>query len=445
MPSASGSDPLRGLRGDLRARVEKACDLVSEERICELIRRVVDIASPTGHELPLARTIAATLGEAGIESRVMPLDEHQGNAWGRLTGDGSGPSIMLYAPIDTVTSGTPDEDMPWIGEFSEDLHPRATVEEHWVTGLGASNPKGHAACILAAMEAIAHSGGAARGDIIAGFGAGGMPTNSRPGVARRNTGQGVGASFLLEQGVYPDFACVAKPGWAVSWEEVGLMWFNVTVHGAHTYVGSRHRLPYANPVALTSNVVLRLEEWFPTYTERHRRGLVAPQGMVANVHGGWARTAAFTPEQVRIMVDLRLSPGMSPREAEREFRDAVRTIAAEVGVRVDVEVVLAIPSTSTHPGSWLVQRAIAAWEAQSGRSNPMTDDASGATDAVILRSRGVPTVRVGMPKVRDAPFEVDFSRGMNTTDLRDASELTKYLIRLACEVSASTLEEAEVR
>ena len=48
-----------------------------------------------------------------------------------------------------------------------------------VVGLGASNPKGHAAAVMAAAEAIAAAGIPLRGDLLVGLGAGGMPTNGR--------------------------------------------------------------------------------------------------------------------------------------------------------------------------------------------------------------------------------------------------------------------------
>jgi hypothetical protein len=56
---------------------------------------------------------------------------------------------------------------------------------------------------------------------------------------------------------------------------------------------------------------------------------------------------------------------------------------------------------------------------------------SGATDANILRSRGIPTARIGMPKVSGTPFEVDFARGMNTVDVRDMERLTRLLVAAA--------------
>ncbi|MDH6287078.1 M20 family metallopeptidase [Rhodococcus sp. NM-2] len=442
--TAATATPLAGLDEQRRAWTEQAWATVDRERLRELIIGLVDIASPTGDEAPLAQHITETFTASGIEAHTMDLDGRQANSWARLRGDGSGPDLMLYAPIDTVTSGNSEEDVPWAAEtLRPDMTARAHSQGDYVIGLGASNPKGHAACVMAAIEAVHAAGIPLTGDLVAAFGAGGMPTNPRPGVGnpRRNTGQGVGCSFLLEQGVCADFALIAKPGWTVSWEEVGLAWFEVTVHGTHTYVGSRHRLPYRNPVALAGEVAVRLEQWFPQYSQAHRNGLVLPQGMVANIRGGCERTASFTPAQVRMMVDLRLSPRTTPTAAKRELVDAVRRIATELDARIDVEQILSIPGESSDERMWLCRSAVAAWEAVEGQPHRPVRDGSGATDANILRSRGIPTIRVGMPKVVDAPFEVDFAMGMNTVDLAEAEKLTRYLIRVAVDTATRTLEE----
>lgn len=424
---------------------QRARDSIDRDRLRELVIGLVDIASPTGDEAPLARAITQTLTGAGLDAHTMNLDDRQANSWGRLRGNGTGPDLMLYAPIDTVTTGHAAEDVPAIGSvLRPDMRAEAKVDGDFVVGLGASNPKGHAACVIAAAEAIASAGIPLAGDLIVAFGAGGMPTNARPAVGnpRLNTGQGAGCSFLVEQGVWADFALIAKPGWTVSWEEVGLSWFAITVHGTHTYVGSRHRLPYSNPITAAGAVVARLEEWFPKYSTAHTSGLVAPQGMVANIRGGWERTASFTPEQVTMTVDLRLSPRTTPTQAKRELVAAVREISADLGgVRIDVEPILAIAGESSDEDMWLSRSAVRAWERVEGRAHQPVCDQSGATDANILRGRGIPTVRVGMAKVMDAPFEVDFAMGMNTVDLNEAEKLTHYLIDVAIDTVTRSLEE----
>ncbi|MER5515400.1 deacylase [Streptomyces sp. NPDC002763] len=435
----NAADELTGLDDKRAAWVTDAWHHVTADRLRDLITGLVDIPSPTGDEAPLATHIAATLTAAGCPARLQPLDDRQANAWARLSGDGTGPDLMLYAPIDTLTVGEESEDLPWIGpELRDDMRPRATVHDDLVVGLGASNPKGHAACVMMAAEAIALAGIPLTGDLVAAFGAGGMPTNARPVGTRRNTGQGVGCSFLLEQGVWTDYAVIAKPGWTVSWDEVGLVWFEVTVHGTHTYVGSRHRLPYDNAVARAGEVARHLEEWFVEYADRHTAGTVAPQGIVSSIRGGWPRMAAVTPAACTLMVDLRIGPDTTPMQAKREFLAALDKVPADV----TAELVLAIPGTRTDPESWICRSATAGWEAFEGRAHEVIRGNSGATDANILRGRGIPTVRVGMPKVTDALFDVDFARGMNTVSVRAMERLTRHLIRTA--VDTVTRSRADV-
>lgn len=422
---------------------DAAAEHVRAERLRDLVCELVDIPSPTGDEGPLAEHIAGTLRRAGLRAEAQPLDDRQANAWGRLAGDGTGPDLMLYAPIDTFTTGDPEQDLPWIGpELRPDMQPHAQALGDLVIGLGASNPKGHATCVIAAAEALAAAGLPLTGDLVVGLGAGGMPTNALDGSIRRNTGQGVGCSFLLEQGVWADFAVIAKPGWSVAWEEVGLAWFDVTVAGTHTYVGSRHRLPYRNAIADAGRVIERLESWFVDYADQHTDGLVAPQGIVSSIEGGWRRLAAAAPAVCRFRADLRVSPRTTPMQAKREFGAAIDRIRSELpGVTIDWEPALAIPGTTTDPEAWVCRSAVAAWERAETRPHEATLGTSGATDANIMRNRGLPTARIGMPKVAEAPFPIDFTAGMNTVDVREIVRLTRLLVQVAIDTLTRTREQ----
>ncbi|MEU2557637.1 hypothetical protein ABZ589_39440 [Streptomyces sp. NPDC013313] len=147
---------------------------------------------------------------------------------------------------------------------------------------------------------------------------------------------------------------------------------------------------------------------------------------------------------MRLTVDLRLSPRTTPTAAKRELKAVVAEIAQSLDLQIDVEQVLAIPGEGSDPRMWLRRAAVHAWEAAEGEPHQDFFDASGATDANILRSRGIPTIRVGMPKVVDAPFEVDFAMGMNTVDLAAAERFTKYLIRVALDTVTRSLEEVGI-
>lgn len=431
---------------DVEAAVRAAQAEIDADRLVELCCSIVDIPSPTGDEGTLAAWLADRLTESGLDGRVQQLDDLQANAWGRLRGTGDGPTLMLYAPIDTLTVGTAAEDLPQAGStLRPDMLAQSIVSDGLISGLGAMNPKGHAAAILAATEAIASAGTVLKGDIIAAFGAGGMPTNARPveGRSRRNTGQGVGCAFLLEQGVWADAAVIAKSGWGVSWEEVGLAWLDIFVGGIHTYVGARHRLPYRNPIADAATVITHLERWFPTYAERHSSGLVEPQGVVAEVESGWSRTASFVPAVARVRVDLRLAPGQSPLDAHRELEASLDELRRRDGdLDVTSELVLGIPALRTDPEHWLCSTAVRAWETETGDSHRPLDGMSGATDANILRQWGLPTVRVGLPKVHRDGVELDFTAGMNTVSIEALVTLTQYLVRVA--VTSTMMDRSDL-
>ena len=275
-----------------------------------------------------------------------------------------------------------------------------------------------------------------------------MPSNSRPGVTRANTGQGNGCSFMLEQGLHTDYAILAKPGWSVAWEEVGLCWFTVRVRGTYNYVGSRQRLPYRNAVVDASRLILALEKWFPLYTERNTSGLVAPQGHVASIRGGWDRTAALSPAVCEFTLDLRISPRTTPVEARRQFTEAITHALEDLGdVECSWDMNLSIPGSSTDPDNWIVRSCTWAWEAAEQRAHRIDEAArstSGATDCNILRNRGIPTAGIGMPRVaNDDGSEVDFALGQNAVSVDNMMALSKVLVAAAIDTCLRSRDELE--
>ena len=264
---------------------------------------MVAIPSPTGEERQLAEHLAGALGGAGLRARYQPIDERQGNAVGRLDGSGDGPELLLYAPIDTLTTGDADGGLPMGGSRAPGRHAGRGVERRIVgRRSGRLEPQG--------PRRLRHR---RRGSHRAGGRAAARLGDRRPrrrwhadqparrsaSMQRHNAGQGNGCSFMLEQGTYPDFAIIAKPGWTVDWEEVGLCWFRVRVHGRFSYVGSRHRIAFKNPIVDAAAVIQALEAWFPKYAVRNTSGLVAPQANIGHIEGGWARTASAVAGRVR--------------------------------------------------------------------------------------------------------------------------------------------------
>jgi acetylornithine deacetylase/succinyl-diaminopimelate desuccinylase-like protein len=270
-----------------------------------------------------------------------------------------------------------------------------------------------------------------------------MPTNRRPALSKFNAGQGAGCAFMLEQGVRGDFAIIAKPGWSVAWEEVGLCWFKVIVRGDLNYTGVRHVVKGRNPIVHAAKLISRLEEWFSEYTKKNTSGLVAPQGSINAIQAGWTHKPAFVPAACYFYVDLRISPRVSPMEATQQFGDAIdRIVQAYPELAVEWEMILSIPGSFTEPNNWIVQSCMRAWEFVERKKHSPRTATSGATDANILRAAGIPTARLGMPRLAAPGGEPRSVFSMEKSSIAGMKQLTKCLVYAA--VDTCTRERREV-
>ena len=417
-----------------QSRFERACSMICPDRLVRNLIRLVDVPSPTGEEGPLARTIVAMLDELDIDGKEQPIVGEQSNAIGtiRCKHAAEVPRLLLYSPIDTVTSSDAGEDLPWAGpEMRPEMLAKGVLRDSHVFGLGAHNPKGHAACILEAGAALRAADVELNGELVLGFGAGGMPTNARASI-HEDSGHGAGCRHMLVQRPKPICAVIAKSGWSVSWEEVGLIWFEVSVTGQHNYVGNRHLMPWRNPITDAARLITSLDRWLAQWPGMHRSGLVAPQGAISFIESGWERMPAFTPALSRFRIDLRLSPRTPPEQAERMFRKALDTYSRDMGITAKCERIVAIPGTCTDPNETVIRKAIESWEAVEGAVHRPVAGMSGATDANILRAFNVPTARVGLPKA-ELP-DLDFQLGMNAVAVDDLLRLTRLLIHLTLNI-----------
>jgi hypothetical protein len=95
---------------------------------------------------------------------------------------------------------------------------------------------------------------------------------------------------------------------------------------------------------------------------------------------------------------------------------------------------LAIPGSRTPIDHWICAAGRRAWEAIEQRPHIESAGQSGATDANILRNRGIPTMRIGLPKVLVDGQELGFAEGMNTVDATSMTTLAELLVRTVVDV-----------
>ena len=426
-----------------QAWFDRAVSLIDEERIHRLAFDLTGIHSPTGRERAASEFMVERLSETGLESWYQPMGEASGNAAGRLRGSGGGPSLLLYAPIDTHLEADPETDIPWVGtSLRQDMVPDPVVRDGLIIGLGAANPKAMVATQTEAARVVSEAGIPLTGDLLVGFAGGGMPVDlAVPG----NRGLSDGVFHLLTRGVCADFALVMKPGNAVYHEEPGLCWFKVSVRGTMGYAGIARGVPgFRSSIVPAAAVIAELEAWLPGYTERNSSGQVMPQGWVAAVHGGWPDRVAFPPATTEIYLDIRCNPRTPPADVAAQFGAAIDDIRANhPDFDLDWEMTAAIPGASTDPESWIVRSAIVAWEAVEERPHEPPRPTSGQTDISTIRNLGIPTARTGwvsVPETTPDEFREGLG-GMGVTCALDLAHTCRKLVYSIIDTCTRTRDE----
>src|SRR3546814_16611241 len=91
-----------------------------------------------------------------LDAQEQALDARQSNAFAILRGTRARASLLLYAPTDTVTPNSADEDTPWAAaDLLPEMRAEAVLADGLIQGLGSRTPKGHAPCGLVAFADLA--------------------------------------------------------------------------------------------------------------------------------------------------------------------------------------------------------------------------------------------------------------------------------------------------
>jgi acetylornithine deacetylase/succinyl-diaminopimelate desuccinylase-like protein len=157
------------------------------KEVVELTRSLIrlDTSNPPGGETIAAELLAAYLADAGIESELVGPDPERLNLVARISGSGSGPSILLTAHTDVVPAPDADWTLPPFG---------AEIRDGRVVGRGAADMKGELAARVVAFVELHRRGVVPAGDVV-------LIAESDE---ERNTAD-VGMSWLVRE--RPDLQC----------------------------------------------------------------------------------------------------------------------------------------------------------------------------------------------------------------------------------------------
>lgn len=366
------------------------------ERLKQLLVALTDIHSPTGSTAAASQFMGSYFDSIGLKSRYLPMSPISGNVMGELKGTGGGATLLLYAPIDTHLERTPDED-DWVGAPGfVDLQPRAQVLDDWVYGLGSSNPKAMVAGLTEIATALVEAEVPLLGDLILGMADGGMPVDIEK---YHHAGMSHGVLHLLNRGAYPDFAVIMKPLNAVFYEEPGMAWIKLRVHGTLGYAGVERGTPgFRSAIVPAAIVIEALDAWLVEYAERNTSGQIKPHSWISAVRSGDPQRPAFPSAITEIVMDLRINPRSTPAAVKAQFASFVTELKSHhPELDLDWEMYGSVPGGSTASDNWIVHSALRGWEHVEQKSHGDAPYLAGQTDGAALRRYGVPTVRMGWP------------------------------------------------
>ncbi|MFC0452301.1 M20/M25/M40 family metallo-hydrolase [Rhodococcus jostii] len=419
-------------------------DHVSPDEARDVLVRMVDTPSPTGHEAQLVGVIADWARSNEIEYTVDAGPGEAASIVLDLPGTGDGPVLLVYAPLDIAESADLERDSPWFGSV-ETLREwqTARIRGTEVGGAGAENPKGFVLAALMALLALKRSGWTAPGTLRLALCGSAMPTL---GATPEELGFGSGLLRLLQKGLHADGAISCKPGWTVAHEEVGLTWLRVRLTGRQAYVGFRHKAPYDNAITRAGRLAAELEEWFTDYARTETSGLVAPQGIVAAIRGGAPEKSAFVGEVCDLYLDVRVSPRRKPAEVVRLVRAKLIEVLGPPGLDWRLDVRATVPPSATDEAEPIIVSARRAWEVIEGGPHRHIDNTSGASDTCILRLWGIPTARVGMPlRVGLDSWLGPDTLGLNVVDVTDCLTLSELIALTAIDSCAQVTPDPLAR
>ncbi|MEU5397923.1 hypothetical protein ABZ348_01300 [Streptomyces sp. NPDC005963] len=355
------------------------------EQLLDVLRLLDTTPAPRGAERTAAHRLRKWCADRWphIEWQVL---EH-GPAGGSLAAaHGAGP--LLYSHLDTSL----DEDGVGIRLVTGNAAPvsRLGVAGDAVSGFGLGVGRGPAA---AALVAFAEAGSGRL--LLAGS-----------GTHRRASGI-TGLEAYADAYPLPRSAIVAKcsPP-TLLWHEPGSFYLTVRVTGRSGIAMLPESATPAGGVLASAGVVLdELARWRTDYLAADPRvGQTGRACGIGALGGGWPDKPDLLPAQLQIDMYVVAGDPVEPKALAVELADRLRARCAHSALRnctVEVEAEAGATAAATPADAPVVTAARAAWLDEFGAQPPPITGWTGSTDGVVLRARGVDTVRLG-PQMKPA-------------------------------------------
>jgi acetylornithine deacetylase/succinyl-diaminopimelate desuccinylase-like protein len=355
------------------------------QQLLDVLHLLDATPAPRGKERTAAHRLRAWCAQRWphVEWQVL---EHGPEGGSLVAAHGAGP--LLYSHLDTSLDGGGEHNRLVTGNAAP-VAP-LVADGDLVAGFGLGVARGPAA---AALVAFAEAGAGRL--LLAGSG------------THRRSGGTTGLEAYVDTHPLPHSAIVAKCGPpTLLWHEPGALYLTVRVTGrSGAAMMPESATPPGGAVASAGIVLDELARWRTAYLAADPRvGQTGRACGIGAISGGWPDKPDLLPAQLRIDLYVVAGDRLEPAVLAAELADRLRARCAQSVLRdcaVDVEAEPVAAAAATPADAPVVTAARAAWLDEFGAQPPPITGWTGSTDGVVLRARGVDTVRLG-PQAKPA-------------------------------------------
>lgn len=260
---------------------------------------------PAGEEEAIAMMVAGKLQALGMSVETYESERHRPNVVGRLTGSGSGPSLMMNDHLDTYPVAEPEK---W---DKTDCDPyKATRHGDLLYARGTSDTRGNMASCLLAAQALIEEGVQFDGDLIYCF----CVDEERDGTH--------GSIYLTKEvGITADYSITAEPtawgsvesgdwGMNLSLANSGHCVVELSITGEKSHIWRPDIA--TNAIVEAAKIVPTIEAMAFTHVPTEFMGHTPPCTTIVRIRGGLPGEMQFSPDACTItLAVVGIVPGMT--------------------------------------------------------------------------------------------------------------------------------------
>lgn len=383
----------------LISKQESLTARVDAERLAQLTMELIDTPSPMGGEQAVAQQLAGWFDDMGLETRLVDVEPDRPNVIGTLRGTGEGPTLLLLGHMDTTWAG----DEEGIAGRGDAYLPKSFRDGDWIYGMGAYNMKSGVATAVHTMEVLAGAEQPFKGDIVI-AGVCGETSHAQTSTYRgaRYRGAGVGARFLVTNGVAADFALIAEPtGGRIVNVTGGYLLYELQFSGSPGATYKRGGKVAAGvpeaPDALRGamDVLTDLRPWGDNYQQQHTLdGQAATNVSVISVEGGHPWRPSKVASYARAYVEITILPGQDQVATDLDFRRAFAGACERVNTVGTATLVQNVPGASIPADDYFIQELVRSHSEVYGEEPEITFDTFHADTSALTRF-GIPAICYG--------------------------------------------------